>query len=92
MSDFLQELKYKLQPLTDKLGGDEKAIGKLAIYAVIVVVGFGVLIWSLWPTSRPVSSNPRNPQAAAPVDDSGDPGRPPPPPSGSSRMAPGADG
>ncbi|MEQ8317420.1 MAG: hypothetical protein RIE77_07525 [Phycisphaerales bacterium] len=92
MSDFLQELKYKLQPLTDKLGGDNKAIGKLAIYAVIVVVGFGVLAWSLWPSSRPISSNPRNPQAAAAADEPRDPGAPPPPPSGSSRMAPGADG
>ncbi|MEQ9095483.1 hypothetical protein AY599_27590 [Leptolyngbya valderiana BDU 20041] len=92
MSDFLEELKYKLQPLTEKLGGGDKAIGKLALYAVIVVVGFGVLIWQLWPSSRPISSNPRIPQAAATTDDTGDVDRPPPPPSGSSRMAPGADG
>lgn len=90
MSDFLQELKYKLQPVTEKLGGGDKPLGKLALYAVIVVLGFGVLIWSLWPSSQPISSNPRIPQAAATDDTGGD--QPPPPPSGSSRLAPGADG
>ena len=92
MSDFMQNLNYKLEPIKEKLGMGDKPIGRLLLYVVIVVVGFGVLLWAIVPSGRPVASNPRIPEAAVTTGGEGEGETPPPPPAGGSRVAPGADG
>ena len=92
MSDFMQNLNYKLEPIKEKLGMGDKPVGRLLLYVAIVVVGFGVLLWAVIPRGRPVSSNPRIPEAAVTTGETGEGTTPPPPPAGSSRLAPSADG
>ena len=86
MSDFLLNLKYRLQPIQDKFGMQDKPIGRVLLYTFVIVLGFGVLLWTIIPSSRPVSTNPRIPEASTV---SSDPGTPPPPPAGGARAAPG---
>ncbi|UYV13092.1 MAG: hypothetical protein NCW75_02115 [Phycisphaera sp.] len=89
MSDFVQELKYKLQPIQEKLGMGEKPIGRLLIYVGIVVIGFGVLLWAIVPSGKPLTSNARNPDAVIP-DAEPEPDAPPREIPGGSRVAPGS--
>ena len=92
MSDFMQNLSYKLEPIKEKLGMGEKPVGRFLLYIAIVVVGFGVLAWAIIPRNRPVASNPRIPDAATATQPTGEGEAAEPPQVGSSRLAPGADG
>ncbi|MCW5757558.1 MAG: hypothetical protein KIT54_10005 [Phycisphaeraceae bacterium] len=91
MSDVLENLKYRLEPIKEKLGMGDKPIGRLLLYIVLIVVGFGVLLWTLIPKNQPIASNPR---ITTPTQStgSGDADAPPPAPSGGPRIAPSADG
>lgn len=88
MSDFMQELKYKLQPIQEKFGMGDKPVGRLLIYVGVVVVGFGVLLWAIVPNDKPLASNARNPEAVIP-DAEPSPDAPPRDIPGGSRVAPG---
>lgn len=90
MSDFLTSLKYRVEPIMDKFGLGDKPIGRLILYTGVIVVGFAVLLWAIIPSSQPIASNPRIPEAASPV--STEPDAPPPPPTGGARAAPPAGG
>ncbi|MFI4917228.1 MAG: hypothetical protein ACIAS6_12075 [Phycisphaerales bacterium JB060] len=96
MSDFMTNLKYRLEPIQEKLGMGDKPIGKIALYTVVILLGFGVLLWAVLPDSTPLVSEPRIPVASS--GDSGSDGdspastRPPKETGGSSRAAPGMPG
>ncbi len=87
MSDFMTNLKYRLEPITEKLGMGDKPIGRVLIYAGVIVLGFGVLVWAIFPRSEPLVSQPRNPVATT-ADDGSDTPSGPPKQIGSSRQAP----
>lgn len=91
MSDALENLKYKMEPIKEKLGVGDKPIGRLLLYIVLIVGGFGVLLWTIIPRNQPIASNPRITPTEQAVDLS-DPAAPPPEPSGGPRLAPGAAG